>query len=401
MRVGNKFMSITAGMASIALALGAAPAVADGEHTVRAGETLSEIAAANRTTVRALAEANRLDDGNHIVVGQVLVISGTAAPATVVHVVGPGETLGGIARQYGTSSRVIAGANDIANANIVRIGTRLTIPAGSGASAPATRSHTVARGETLGSIAGRFGVSVGSIVSANSISNPNVVRVGQALTIPAAGSGSTGGSSGGTAASGSGSGYGRTGPSDGRTGVSGTHTVAPGDTLTSIARRYGISTDALAAANGVLPPRSLYANARLRLTAQNRLPSDVRRCPIPGATYVNDWGFPRSGGRAHEGNDLFAPRGTVVQAPVAGTVSYATGSIGGRQFRLRGDDGTTYLGSHMDAFGASGRVAAGDVIGYVGDTGNARGSRTHLHFEIHPDNGSAMNPYPVLRQACG
>ena len=121
---------------------------------------------------------------------------------------------------------------------------------------------------------------------------------------------------------------------------------------------------------------------------------------MPGSTFANDWGFPRSGGRAHDGNDMFAPRGTPVLAPVGGTVSFATGAIGGKQFRLLGDDGMQYLGSHLDAFGTAGAVGMGTVIGYVGSTGNAAGGRPHLHFEIHPDSGAAMNPYPVIRAAC-
>jgi murein DD-endopeptidase MepM/ murein hydrolase activator NlpD len=178
------------------------------------------------------------------------------------------------------------------------------------------------------------------------------------------------------------------------------HTVVRGDTLAGIARRYGVATEALAAANGIPRPWILYADARLFLSAPNRLPVDLVRCPVPGASFVNDWGFPRSGGRVHSGTDLFAGRGTPVLAPTSGTVSYGTGTIGGRQFRLAGDDGTLYLGSHMDAFGSSGRVAAGAVIGYVGSSGNAAGSRTHLHFEVHPDGGAAMNPYPLIRAAC-
>lgn len=379
----------------------AVPAGADGGHRVESGETLSEIAAANGTTVRALAEANGISNPNRIVVGQVLVVPGrtSSTPATVVHVVAPGESLSTIARRYATTVRALADANGIANPDLVRIGARLTVPAGGsggGSSAAPTRTHTVTSGESLAGIAARYGVSQGSIVSANALSNPNLIRIGQVLSIPAAG---TGGGSGGS--SGGGSGYARTGGADGRTGLSGTHTVLPGETLASIARRYGVTQADLMAANGILPPGNLYADARLRLTAPNRLPPDVTRCPLPGARYANDWGFPRSGGRAHEGNDLFAPRGTPILAPVAGTVSQATGTIGGRQFRLRGDDGITYLGSHMDNFGASGRVRAGDVIGYVGTTGNAAGGTPHLHFEIHPDNGAAMNPYPVLRQACG
>ena len=381
-------------------------AAADGEHRVQRGETLGEIAAANRTTVRALAQANGLSNSDRILVGQVLVIpgsgstSGAAPAATVVHVVAPGETLSGIAARYGTSSSALASANGITNRNLVRIGQRLTVPSGSGGGGGATSapaSHVVSRGETLASIAARYGTTVGAFVSANGLSNPNLVRIGQQLAVPA--SSGSGGGGGGGGARGT-SAYAGTGGSDGRTGLSGSHTVASGESLTAIARRYGVSTEALAAANGILRPWNLYATARLVLTAPNRLPVDIAVCPVAGATFANDWGFPRSGGRAHEGTDVFAPRNTPVAAPVSGTVSFQTGSIGGRQFRLVGDDGVMYLGSHMEAFGTAGRVAAGATIGYVGNSGNAAGSRPHLHFEVHPDGGAAMNPYPVLHSAC-
>ena len=85
-----------------------------------------------------------------------------------------------------------------------------------------------------------------------------------------------------------------------------------------------------------------------------------------------------------------------MRAPVAGVVTQVTGSAGGHQFMLDGDDGNTYRGSHMDRFGAGGRVEAGTVIGYVGDSGNARGSDPHLHFQIHPGGGQVENPYPSL-----
>jgi len=377
----------------------AAPVLAE-EHTVRPGETASEIAAAHGTTVRALADANALRDADRIIAGQVLVVPGTAVgPATVVHVVAPGEALARIARRYGTTATALAATNGIADPNLVRIGQRLSVPAagsaGGAGSAPAAATHTVAAGETLGSIARRFGTSIGAVVAANGIGNPNLVRIGQRLTIPAA-TGVPGGAPAAAAAA-----YAATGGADGRTGVAGTHTVAPGETLVGIARRYGVDPTDLAAANGILPPHGVFAGARLRLDGGNRLPNDLAACPVPGATYVNDWGFPRSGGRAHEGNDLFAPRGTPVRAPAAGTVSYATGNIGGHQFRLVAADGTIYLGSHLDAFGTTGAVGPGDTIGYVGNSGNAAGSRTHLHFEVHPDNGIAMNPYPLVRQACG
>src|SRR3546814_11206245 len=72
-------------------------------------------------------------------------------------------------------------------------------------------------------------------------------------------------------------------------------------------------------------------------------------------------------------SDLFAPRGTPFVAVVSGTVVQTTGRIGGKQVKLAGDDGVSYYGTHLDGFGASGRVNAGDVIGYVGTTGHAAG----------------------------
>lgn len=392
-------IATTIGVAA-SLALGG---LADtGRHTVRRGETLSGIAVREHTTVRALAEANGLGNADLIVAGQVLVIPGATATAaaTAVHVVAPGETLGRIARRYGTTVAAVAGANNIANPNRVYAGQRLTIPAAAPSSpaptsvpapepAPAT-THVVSAGETLAAIASRYGTTVSAMVAANNISNANLVRIGQRLTVPA-------GAPGGGAAPSPYPGNGN----DGRTGLTGTHTVAAGETLAGIAGRYGVGVDALAAANGIAQPYTLYAGARLQLAARTRLPNAMAACPIPGARFANDWGLPRSGGRAHEGNDLMAARGTAVLAPFAGVVSFATGTIGGNQFRLRGDDGTTYLGSHLDAFGTSGRINAGTVIGYVGTTGNAAGGAPHLHFEVHPDNGPAMNPYPVLRAACG
>lgn len=124
-------------------------------------------------------------------------------------------------------------------------------------------------------------------------------------------------------------------------------------------------------------------------------------CPVAGTrAFTNDWGMPRSGGRRHQGTDILAPRGTPVVAPVDGTVTQRSVSLGGRSFYLQGVDGNKYFGTHLNAYGTSGSVKKGTVIGYVGDDGNARGGPTHLHFEIHPGGGRAVNPFPTLRQFC-
>ncbi len=125
-------------------------------------------------------------------------------------------------------------------------------------------------------------------------------------------------------------------------------------------------------------------------------------CPVQGPrAFSNDWGQPRSGGRRHQGNDILSPRGTPVVASVSGTVRAHSSSLGGLSYYLNGDDGNTYFGTHLDSLsGASGRVAQGAVLGTVGDSGNARGGPTHLHFEIHPGGGAPVNPYPTLARYC-
>lgn len=124
-------------------------------------------------------------------------------------------------------------------------------------------------------------------------------------------------------------------------------------------------------------------------------------CPVQGPhSFIDSWGAPRSGGRAHKGVDMMARSGTPVVAPVSGTVSHRGNSVGGMSFHLNGVDGHYYYGTHLSAYGNSGQVQAGTVIGYVGDTGNARGN-PHLHFEIHPNGGAAVNPTPTVRAACG
>ena len=122
-------------------------------------------------------------------------------------------------------------------------------------------------------------------------------------------------------------------------------------------------------------------------------------CPVPGSTFIDSWGAPRSGGRSHQGVDMMASAGTPIYAPVTGDVSHRGVSLGGLSFFLYGDNGNTYFGTHLSGYASSGHVVAGTVIGYVGATGNANGIN-HLHFEIWPGGGSPVNPYPTVAAAC-
>ncbi len=137
-----------------------------------------------------------------------------------------------------------------------------------------------------------------------------------------------------------------------------------------------------------------------RAVSQGHTFVELTTCPVAGAhSFIDSWGYPRSGGRRHKGVDMMANIGVPLVAPVSGTVSHRGNSVGGLSFHLNGDDGNYYYGTHLSAYGQSGYVQAGTVIGYVGDTGNAAGI-PHLHLEIHPGGGSATNPYPSVAYVC-
>ncbi|MGH2720762.1 MAG: murein hydrolase activator EnvC family protein, partial [Actinomycetota bacterium] len=124
--------------------------------------------------------------------------------------------------------------------------------------------------------------------------------------------------------------------------------------------------------------------------------------PIAGPVgYADTWGSPRSGGRRHQGTDVMAACGARVVAVADGSVSPHQSGNGGRMLYLHAANGDTYLYSHLQGYaygiGSGARVKAGQVIGYNGNTGNARGGPCHVHFEWHPKGGRPVNPYPLLR----
>ncbi len=152
--------------------------------------------------------------------------------------------------------------------------------------------------------------------------------------------------------------------------------------------------------------REIAEAARLKGAAAG-LPSELTsgfQCPVPGGSFINDWGFPRSGGRTHKGTDIFAARGTTVYAPSAGRVSLRSNSLGGIVVWLTGSAGVSYYIAHLDGYpsglSSGNQVSKGQVIGYVGNTGNARGTSPHVHFQMHPGGGAPVNPFRTLRHYC-
>lgn len=358
---------------------------ASGTHLVGRGETLSTIAASHDTTVRALVQANGIANPNLIAAGETLTIPGGEGAAST-YTVRSGDTLADIAARHGTTVSVLARANGISNPNLIVIGKTLTVlgdataspvpkatPASGGKQLPGQR-HTVRSGETISGIAARYGISAKDLSAWNGLVDGKLYATARLVLYNP-----------GTLPSGGGGG--------------GVHTVAPGETLSEIAGRYGVSSSTLASTNGISDPRRLQVGQKLTIPGSSGSGGGSFSCPVPGGRYMNDWGFPRSGGRSHAGTDVFASRGTPVRAPASGRVDIATGKIGGKQFRLTTSSGLRFYGSHMDAFGATGQVTAGTVIGYIGDSGNAKGSNPHVHFEVHPA-GNAINPFPLLRASC-
>ncbi|MGI9052250.1 MAG: M23 family metallopeptidase [Ilumatobacteraceae bacterium] len=123
--------------------------------------------------------------------------------------------------------------------------------------------------------------------------------------------------------------------------------------------------------------------------------------------YSDTYGAPRSGGRVHLGVDIMAAQGNDLYAVVTGTVSKIyvdyVGSLAGNGLRIRQPDGTYFFYGHLlrlaDGIVLGSTVTAGQLVGYVGQTGNA--GTPHLHLEIHPQGGAAVNPYPIVHAIGG
>jgi hypothetical protein len=152
--------------------------------------------------------------------------------------------------------------------------------------------------------------------------------------------------------------------------------------------------------------------------AANPVPEHIVFPLVGKVQYVDDFGAPRGGG-THQGNDLMAAKKSPAVAAEAGKVKYwTTSAAAGCMLYLYGTSGTTYLYIHLNndltmrndnrgkcvkgtaytvANGA--KVSAGQQIAYVGDSGDANGGNSHLHFEVHPGGGKAVSPYPYLQKA--
>jgi hypothetical protein len=163
----------------------------------------------------------------------------------------------------------------------------------------------------------------------------------------------------------------------------------------------------------------LVAGTAAAYAAMSGPPPEHIIFPVVGPVkYTNDFGSARGQG-AHQGNDLMAAKRSPAVAAESGKVKYwTTSGAAGCMLYLYGDSGTTYYYIHLNndltlrndnrgkcvkgvayAVKSGAKVAAGQQIAYVGDSGDANGGSSHLHFELHPNGGRAVSPYPWLQKA--
>jgi LysM repeat protein len=247
-------------------------------YTVVSGDSLSGIASRFGTTTRNLMSINGITNANLIRAGQVIKLSSDAAaptapapttpaapapsaPATTYKVVA-GDSLSGIASRFGTTTRNLMSLNGITDANRIRIGQVLSVVGGAAApttpapttpaapapSASGTTSYTVAARDTLSGIASRFGTTTRNLMSLNSLTDPNRIRIGQVLTVAAGAAAPVEPAASATTPA-----------------ASTTYTVAVRDTLSGIAARFGTTTRNLMDLNGITNSNLIRIGQVLRL----------------------------------------------------------------------------------------------------------------------------------------
>ncbi len=308
------------------------------------------------------------------VLGAAGVAFGARLASAETYTVRDGDTLSQVAERLGVPLRQLAVANRIDDPNHLVAGAVLTVPSG----LAAVTEYAVRPGDTLWGISDATGVPVSQLAAANGLDNPDWVPAGRVLTVPR----------GGTTTSS------RAAAAAPTVGSSSRYTVRAGDALSDIAWRTGVPVAQIASANGISDPNFVAEGQVLTIPA-------AWDCPVPGASFVNDYGYVRPDGGRHEGVDLFAPKGAPIVAPVGGRVERYPNPSGGQAVQLHGRDGNRYYFAHLDRYGESGSVSRGTVIGYVGTTGDAQATSPHLHFEVHPGGGAATtSPYPALLASC-
>ncbi|MDC2827138.1 LysM peptidoglycan-binding domain-containing protein [Limosilactobacillus mucosae] len=248
----------------------------NGYYTVQSGDTLSGIALKFSTTSSKLAQLNSISNPNLIYVGQRLLVnqssssnsssSSQSSSATTnteasaaSYTVKSGDTLSGIASQYNTTVNQIVSLNQLSNPNLIYVGQVLKLKnsqaanssSSSSSAATTAGTYTVKAGDTLSAIASRYSTSSSTLASLNSLSNPNLIYVGQVLKVSSNASTSSSTSS----------------SANSNVTTAASYTVKAGDTLSAIAAKYGTTYQTLASANSISNPNDIYVGQVIKVSA--------------------------------------------------------------------------------------------------------------------------------------
>lgn len=350
----------------------------------RRGLALALLATA---TLACLAPSARVD------AGAVSARRSCASGGVATYTVASGDSWFSVATASGITTGALLKANGASASTALYPGDVLCLPNGVASPAPAAQAacaskHVVVRGDSWFGISRAVGVSLNGLLEANAATATTVIRPGAEVCLPAGATPTTSGSAAASA----------------RSCVS-ERPVAAGESWYVISRSTGVPIDALVAANNASRSSSIYPGQVLCLPEVGfgrDLPSVVLdAAPVRGSCrFANSWQATRGGGRLHAGVDLISPAGTPVVAAANGTLTRQTteGSRSGNAWWLTTSSGTYFFYAHLSSFSngltVGSSVQAGDVIGFVGSTGNA--VSPHLHFEIHPYGGGAVNPYSAI-----
>lgn len=305
-----------------------------------------------------------------------------------------------IAELVDVSARALLEANSAAVDDVIVPGDVLCLPPGADIAAACRVSSTVRSGDGWFVIADRVDVSVRALLAANGAGLGRTIHPGDAVCLP---DGANPGAVGSSVAA--------------RTGGA-SYTVTRGDSWYGIAERADVAAGELLSVNGASFGDLIVPGDVIQLPAGATRPApsgsnqrqwvDLEALPAQGPCgYADTWRAARGGGRRHAGVDIFSKAGDYVYAVVDGRLTGRNwdqrDQISGNTWTLTAADGTFYFYAHLSDFNPAlsvgSRVKAGEIIGWVGATGNA--SAPHLHFEIHPGGGAAINPYPILRAEGG
>ncbi len=365
------------------------------------------IGVGNLIAVNDASLDDRLHPGDVLCLPDGAAIGSTCAPGAATYTVRSGDGWFAIAQRAGVASRSLLDANGAGAERALHPGDELCLPAGASISGAGTSSgsdgsgaaagggrYAVVAGDSWFRIASRAGVPMRTLLAANGATAETRLRPGDEIALPAGASSPASGASAGSA---------------------GSYTVVSGDSWFGIAAAAGVTGRSLLAANDARSTTPLHPGdvitlpagadtAALRERERGSRTVTLQALPTQGPCWYGDtWLDARAGGRRHVGVDLFTKRGEYVYAVVDGTLSGRSweqpGRSSGNAWWLRAADGSaTFFYAHLEDFAPGlregSRVRAGQIIGWVGDTGNA--SAVHLHFEVRPGGGDPVNPYPII-----